>query len=126
MPEIKKSFDGVLTRRTKLYRGVITKSLDITDDDWALMTARGMMPRPEDFTRDDFVTFESWLANNFVDKEGDRFTLRVLRSASQSSITTTRKNSATANSSNRGSKGHRFKRHLKWSATGRSPAWRIT
>ena len=86
MPEIKKSFDGVLTRRTKLYQGVFTKSLDITDDDWALMTARGMMPRPEDFTRDDFVTFESWLANNFVDKEGDHFTLRVLRSASQTIV----------------------------------------
>jgi hypothetical protein len=64
-------------KMVKMIHDVTTKSIDVTDEDWSLIQAR--MRRPEKFKKEDFVVFEDWLANNWRDRDRDRFSLKFLR-----------------------------------------------
>lgn len=54
------------------------KSLELTDEDWDLMQKQ--MLNPDRFKQEDFRIFEAWLANNYVDRDGERFRKDVLNS----------------------------------------------
>ena len=58
-------------RIDKVFHDIQTKSAEITDTDWELMKAR--MRSPEKFSKEDFRVFEDWLANNWRDRDRDRF-----------------------------------------------------
>jgi len=60
------------------------KSLELTDADWELM--QGLMLNPDRFKKEDFRIFEAWLANNYVDRDGERFRKDVLNSFAKTII----------------------------------------
>jgi hypothetical protein len=55
---------------------ITTKAVDITDAEWSKMI--GFMPNPDRFEREDFRVYEDWLAHNFKDRDGERFSKKVL------------------------------------------------
>lgn len=63
----------------KIYKrlyDIQTKFVEITDVDWELMKTR--MRHPEKFDKKDFRIYEDFLANNWRDRDQDRFSLGVL------------------------------------------------
>jgi len=58
-----------------------TKTLEVSPPDWELM--KKYMVRPENFEKDAFVIYEDWLANNFVDRDRERFPKAVLENFSR-------------------------------------------
>ena len=60
----------------KTFHDIKTKSLSITDQDWELMKKR--MRSPEKFSKEDFIVFEDWLANNWRDRDRERFSKGIL------------------------------------------------
>ncbi|MBN2410847.1 hypothetical protein JXQ31_04080 [candidate division KSB1 bacterium] len=69
-------FDGK-TRIVKTFE-VMSKSVDISDEDWETM--RQFMVNPDGFKKEDFRVYEAWLCHNFVDRDMERFSLEVLKS----------------------------------------------
>ena len=57
------------------------KTLEITGDDWALM--QKYMVRPENIKKDALVIYEDGLANNFVDRDRERFPKSLLENFSR-------------------------------------------
>ena len=55
-----------------------TKSIEISEDDWSEMTK--LMPSPETVDRNFFRVYKSYLANNAIDRDSERFTIGLLRS----------------------------------------------
>src|SRR4030042_517874 len=53
-----------------LYQ-VQSKAVEITEQDWELI--KGFMIAPDEFTKDDIKVYKSYLVNNFVDRDGQRF-----------------------------------------------------
>ena len=54
------------------------KAMDLSDADFEVM--RTFMVNPERFEKDQFKTYTAYLAHNFVDRDGERFSLPVLKS----------------------------------------------
>ncbi len=69
-------FDGK-TRIFKTFE-VMSKSVDISDEDWETM--KQFMVNPARFKKEDFKVYEAWLCHNFVDRDMERFSLDVLKS----------------------------------------------
>jgi len=65
------------TRIVKTFH-VMSKSVDISDEDWETM--RQFMVNPDRFKKEDFRVYEAWLCHNFVDRDMERFNLDVLKS----------------------------------------------
>jgi len=57
---------------------VTQKAVSVTDDLWSKMTPH--MVSPEEFKKEDFVVFESQLANSAPDRDTERFTANFLKS----------------------------------------------
>jgi len=56
---------------------VTTKAIDLDDAEWSAMTA--YMTNPENVKRESFRVYRSWLANNVIDRDRERFPLDMLR-----------------------------------------------
>lgn len=54
------------------------KSVEVSDDDWAEMVP--FMPSPETVDRSFFRVYKSYLANNVIDRDAERFTYGLLKS----------------------------------------------
>ena len=62
----------------KTLTGVRTKAVTLSDDDFDAM--QSFMVAPETFAKEDFKVFDLWLANNFADRDGERFVKNILES----------------------------------------------
>jgi len=71
-------------KMTKSYLQVESKSVEISDAEFDKMSK--YMLTPEKFSPTDFVAFKANLANNIVDRDGDRFQLDVLKSFNKSIV----------------------------------------
>jgi len=71
-------------RMNKTFHSFKAQSPDITDEDWSEM--QKFIPSPENLKRTDFRVFESYLAHNFLDRDGERFSKGVLESLSGSIV----------------------------------------
>lgn len=67
--------EAVSTKTLEMKR---TKGLTLTDEDWETM--KTFMPNSERFQKEDFRIYEAWLANSYVDRDGERFRVDVLNS----------------------------------------------
>ncbi len=62
----------------KVLRDISIKSVELIDNDFDLM--KKGMPNPDRWQKENFKTYDLWLANNFRDRDGERFSLPVLKS----------------------------------------------
>lgn len=60
------------------------KSVEIKDADWELMQKQ--MTNPQMFKKEDFRTYKVFLANNFPDRDNERFTLSALKAFNKSIV----------------------------------------
>ena len=67
-----------MERVDKTYVGIKSNSLKINPSDWEKI--QSYFSSGDEFEESDFVIFESYLANNFLDRDGERFPLDVLKS----------------------------------------------
>jgi hypothetical protein len=73
-----------MERTDKRFSGVSTKAVNITDEKWTKI--KKFMPNSDRFERDQVRAFESYLANNFVDRDMDRFPKAFLNSLSKTIV----------------------------------------
>ncbi len=71
-----KSFD--IQAGIQKHFSVHTKSVEIGDEDWDAMCK--LMVNASSFERKDFRVYEAWLCHNVVDRDGERFSMEVLKS----------------------------------------------
>ena len=71
-------------RQDKVLHPTKAKSSKVSDEDWELM--KKFMPNPDNLEQKDFRVFESYLAHNFVDRDGERFSKEVLESLSKTIV----------------------------------------
>lgn len=72
----KKRTSEMDSKKTKHFE-VKSKRLKITESDWQKMTK--FMPGAERFQKDEFAIYEDWLAHNFPDRDGERFSKPFLK-----------------------------------------------
>jgi len=73
--KVKPMFDAT-KKRTKTFHNVQFKSTKLTDAEWTKI--QGYMTVPENIKQEDIRIYHPWLANNFLDRDKQRFRLSAL------------------------------------------------
>lgn len=74
---------GNMNKVQKIYQDVRLKGFEPTDDEWALM--QKYIPSG-DMQKSEFVSFDTQLANNIMDRDAERISLPVLKSFAKSIV----------------------------------------